>query len=111
VEVQVGIRQPGKVEITEGLMPGDMVVTAGQQRIQKDGMAVRVLDLGKGGAGSGAAVAGGPPSTGRRTVQAADPPEAGNPCGAVAAAPRMTPRPRSAPPASPAPSRRLPAAG
>jgi hypothetical protein len=41
VEVKVGIRQPGKVEITEGLMPGDMVVTAGQQRIQKDGMAVR----------------------------------------------------------------------
>jgi membrane fusion protein, multidrug efflux system len=112
VEVKVGIRQPGKVEITEGLLPGDMVVTAGQQRIQKDGMAVRMLDLGKGGAGNGAAVAGGPPATGRRSAQAAtEPPEAGNPCGAAAAAPRMTPGLRSAPPASPVPSRRLPAAG
>jgi membrane fusion protein, multidrug efflux system len=111
VEVKVGIRQPGKVEITEGLLPGDMVVTAGQQRIQKDGMAVRVLDLGKSGAGNGAAVAGGPPAARRRSVQASEPPEAGNPCGAAAAAPRMTPSLRSAPPASPVPGRRLPAAG
>lgn len=111
VEVKVGIRQPGKVEIIEGLMPGDLVVTAGQQRIQKDGMAVRVLDLGKAGAGNGASVAGGPPATGRRLVQAAEPPEAGNPCGAVAAAPRMAPSQRAVPPASPAPGRRPPAAG
>jgi len=45
VAVKVGIRQPGRVEITEGLQAGDIVVTAGQQRIQKDGMPVRVLDL------------------------------------------------------------------
>ena len=45
VEVKVGIRRPGRVEITEGLQPGDVVVTAGQQRVQKDGMPVRVLDL------------------------------------------------------------------
>lgn len=45
VEVKVGIRRPGSVEITEGLQAGDIVVTAGQQRIQKDGMPVRVLDL------------------------------------------------------------------
>ena len=45
VEVKVGLRQPGRVEITEGLQPGDIVVTAGQQRIQKDGMPVRVLEL------------------------------------------------------------------
>jgi membrane fusion protein, multidrug efflux system len=45
VEVKVGIRRPGLVEITEGLQPGDVVVTAGQQRVQKDGMPVRVLDL------------------------------------------------------------------
>ncbi len=45
VEVKVGIRRPGRVEITEGLQVGDTVVTAGQQRVQKDGMPVRVIDL------------------------------------------------------------------
>jgi membrane fusion protein, multidrug efflux system len=52
VEVKVGIRRPGRVEITEGLQPGDMVVTAGQQRVQKDGMPVRVLDLNRPAAGA-----------------------------------------------------------
>jgi len=45
VEVKVGIRQPGRVEITEGLRAGDVVVTAGQQRIQKDGTPVKVVEL------------------------------------------------------------------
>ncbi len=45
VAVQVGIRRPGQAEITSGLEPGDTVVTAGQQRIQRDGMTVRVVDL------------------------------------------------------------------
>lgn len=45
VAVKVGVRQPGKVEILEGLMPGDSVVTAGHQRLQKDGTAVRVVDM------------------------------------------------------------------
>ena len=45
VEVKVGLRSPGKVEILEGLEPGDSVVTAGQQRVQRDGMTVNVLDL------------------------------------------------------------------
>lgn len=45
VPVKVGIRRPGRVEIVEGLQAGDLVVTAGQQRVQKDGMPVRVLDL------------------------------------------------------------------
>jgi len=33
------------VEVREGLQAGDTVVTAGQQRVQRDGMAVRVVDL------------------------------------------------------------------
>lgn len=45
VAVQVGIRRPGQAEITSGLEPGDMVVTTGQQRLQRDGMTVRVVDL------------------------------------------------------------------
>ncbi|SDP80679.1 membrane fusion protein, multidrug efflux system [Rhodoferax sp. OV413] len=44
-EVKVGVRRPGKVEILEGLNEGDRVVTAGQQRLQKDGTTVRVVDL------------------------------------------------------------------
>jgi membrane fusion protein, multidrug efflux system len=47
VEVKVGIRRPGKVEILEGLVEGDEVITAGQQRVQKDGSAVKVTELGK----------------------------------------------------------------
>ena len=49
VEVKVGIRRPGKVEILEGLVEGDEIVTAGQQRVQKDGTSVKVLELGKPG--------------------------------------------------------------
>lgn len=47
VEVKVGIRRPGKVEILEGLDEGDTVVTAGQQRIQRDGTEVKVMELAK----------------------------------------------------------------
>ena len=58
VEVKIGIRKPGKVEILEGLAEGDEVVTAGQQRVQKDGTAVKVVELGKpGGKPAGAASA------------------------------------------------------
>ncbi len=45
VEVKVGLRSPGKVEILDGLEPGDTVVTAGQQRVPRDGIAVTVVDL------------------------------------------------------------------
>ncbi|HQS91781.1 efflux RND transporter periplasmic adaptor subunit [Polaromonas sp.] len=44
VEVKVGLRSPGKVEITEGLEPGDTVVTSGQQRVQRDGTLVTVVE-------------------------------------------------------------------
>jgi membrane fusion protein, multidrug efflux system len=47
VEVKVGIRRPGKVEIMEGLSDDDTVVIAGQQRLQKDGSVVRVIDMNK----------------------------------------------------------------
>jgi membrane fusion protein, multidrug efflux system len=90
VEVKVGIRQPGRAEITEGLVPGDLVVTAGQQRIQKDGIPVRVLDLGKAGPGASAAAAGGPPAVvGNASLSPIEQGEAGNPCGGAAAQPKM----------------------
>jgi membrane fusion protein (multidrug efflux system) len=59
VEARVGARLPGKAEILEGLMPGDLVVTAGHARLMRaDGQPVKVIDIGapapRGGA-SGAA--------------------------------------------------------
>ncbi len=57
VEVKVGLRRPGRVEILEGLEPTDSVVASGQQRVQKDGTVVNLLDLsargGKPGEGAG----------------------------------------------------------
>jgi membrane fusion protein (multidrug efflux system) len=40
--VKVGLREYGNVEIVEGLAPGDVVITAGHQKVQ-DGTAVAVL--------------------------------------------------------------------
>ena len=45
VEVKLGLRSPGKVEVLDGLALGDTVVVAGQQRVQRDGMAVSVVDV------------------------------------------------------------------
>lgn len=58
VAVRLGLRLPGKVEVLEGLAEGDTVVTAGHQRLQKDGTAVRVVDLSQPGGGKPAAGAG-----------------------------------------------------
>jgi len=86
VPVKVGLRQPGKVEILEGLSAGDSVVTAGHQRLQKDGTSVRVVDLAQSGGGR---PAGGPPGAGGPGSGApgAGGPGAGGPgAGAAAAA-------------------------
>lgn len=80
VEVKVGLRQPGKVEIVEGLQANDMVVTAGQQRIQRDGMAVRVLDL-RGANGQAPAAAAGGGAVRRSAAVDVPTPQPGNPCG------------------------------
>ncbi len=61
VEVQLGVRRGAQVQITKGLAEGDTVVVAGQQRLQKDGTPVRVVDMSKpGGAGGGKPPGGGP---------------------------------------------------
>ncbi|WP_300174892.1 efflux RND transporter periplasmic adaptor subunit [Rhodoferax sp.] len=46
-EVKLGVRRQGKVEITEGVAAGDTVVVAGQQRLQKDGSPLRIVELDK----------------------------------------------------------------
>lgn len=48
VEVKIGLRSQGEVEILEGLLAGDTVVRTGQQRIQKDGTVVTVVELASG---------------------------------------------------------------
>jgi RND family efflux transporter MFP subunit len=57
VEVKLGIRRGGQVEITEGLAEGDTVVVAGQQRLQKDGSPLRVVEVGRGPANAASAPA------------------------------------------------------
>ncbi len=59
VEVKLGLRRGGQVEITEGLAEGDTIVVAGQQRLQKDGSPLRVVELGRGPANSASAPASG----------------------------------------------------
>lgn len=52
VEAKMGVRLPGKVEILEGLVDGDIVVTAGQPRLARgDSIPVRVVDIDKPGTG------------------------------------------------------------
>jgi membrane fusion protein, multidrug efflux system len=89
VEVKVGIRKPGRVEITEGLQAGDVVITAGQQRVQKDGMPVRVLDLaranGNGRPASGAKPSASGPSGAEASVAPAAQPAASSSSPAIVA--------------------------
>jgi membrane fusion protein (multidrug efflux system) len=56
VPVKIGVRRDAKVEIVEGIAPGDQVVTAGM-RLSRDGQPVRVLspDAAKGDAAKGGA--------------------------------------------------------
>jgi membrane fusion protein (multidrug efflux system) len=85
VAVKVGLRQPGKVEIVEGLTAGDTVVTAGHQRLQKDGTPVRVVDLSQPGGGRPAG-AGGPGAQGAGPGGSGAPRGPGGPAGPDAAA-------------------------
>lgn len=43
-EVKTGLRTSGKVEVLSGLQAGDVVVTAGHQKLTRDGAEVRVTD-------------------------------------------------------------------
>ena len=54
-KVATGVRRDGKVEITEGVAVGDVVVTAGQIKLARDGTEVRVQGAGGGARGGGAA--------------------------------------------------------
>jgi membrane fusion protein (multidrug efflux system) len=115
VEVKVGLRSPGKVEILEGLAPGDTVITTGQQRVQRDGTVVTVVSPAgngmsgkKGGrpAEAPAVQAPAPEAVLARAPAVPAPMPGPNPCGAVVsdARPAAAPAPmRHAAPASLAP--------
>jgi membrane fusion protein, multidrug efflux system len=80
-EVQLGVRQGSKVQITSGLNAGDTVVVAGQQRLQRDGTPVRVVDMSRPPGGNGK-----PPQAGAANgASAGSAPPAGRPAGAPAA--------------------------
>jgi membrane fusion protein (multidrug efflux system) len=51
--VVTGIRRDGVVELVSGVQAGEMVITAGQLKLQRDGQDVRVLNSGPQGAGRG----------------------------------------------------------
>ena len=91
VAVKIGLRQPGKVEILEGLTLEDTVVVAGQQRLQKDGTLVKVVDLSKSGGPNSAkpaeAVTGKPAEGGAGKL--ADKPSTGSPTTNPSAAPKQ----------------------
>ena len=107
--VQLGARAPGLVEVVEGLNAGDLVVTAGQQRIRKDGTEVRVVELGKQGAGAAPSAA--RPASGPRGGNAAgvaDAPAPGASGGAAAVAVATAPAAPAAP-AAPTAAKAAPA--
>lgn len=83
VPVKAGLRQPGKVEILEGLELDDTVVIAGHQRLQKDGTPVRVVDMSKSGGGKPAAA----PAGAASAAPAASAPAATSASPSVAAVP------------------------
>jgi membrane fusion protein (multidrug efflux system) len=49
-EVELGVRRGADVQILKGVKPADTVVVAGQQRLQRDGTVVRVVDMSSGAA-------------------------------------------------------------
>jgi membrane fusion protein (multidrug efflux system) len=60
--VTSGQRRDGKVEITDGIAAGELVVTAGQLKIQRDGQDVRVVNAGNRPAAADAPASGRPAS-------------------------------------------------
>jgi membrane fusion protein (multidrug efflux system) len=101
VAVKVGLRQPGKVEILEGLELDDTVVVAGHQRLQKDGMPVRVVDMSRPNGGKPAAgpagAASAPVAAFAAPAPVASAPAVGNSASAAPAAPALAPAPVAKP--------------
>jgi membrane fusion protein (multidrug efflux system) len=76
-KVVTGLRREGRVEITDGITAGDLVVTAGQIKLARDGTEVRVQNPGSASGGQGGAA--GPGGPGGQGGQGKGPP--GKPAG------------------------------
>ena len=81
VTVKIGIRQVGRVEVLEGLSMGDSVVVAGQQRLQKEGTVVRIVDTSKAQGGANNAAGAKPEAVGNAQKPAEKPAEKSGPKG------------------------------
>ena len=98
VEVKVGLRSPGAVEIVAGLEAGDTVVTSGQQRVQRDGSPVTVVEV----AGRNSRSAAEKPATVAPAAASGDLRLAGfNPCGVPTSGATFSGKPASKPASKP----------
>ncbi|MBA4177615.1 MAG: efflux transporter periplasmic adaptor subunit [Leptothrix sp. (in: Bacteria)] len=78
VDVRIGLRLPGKVEILDGIQAGDSVVTAGHERLLRgNDVPVRVIDLAKAVSPGGAKAPGLPASGAKPGAAPAGPPASG----------------------------------
>ena len=48
IDVKLGLRRNGEVEVTEGLVPGDVIVISGQQRVRNGGRVEVISTVGSG---------------------------------------------------------------
>jgi membrane fusion protein, multidrug efflux system len=64
-EVQLGVRRGPQVQVLAGVSDGETVVVAGQQRLQRDGTPVRVVDMSRPGGPAGGKPGGAPPAAGK----------------------------------------------
>lgn len=76
-EVQLGLRRGAKVQVLQGLEAGQSVVVAGHQRVQRDGMPVRIVDLNAPRGGGGPNVGGAGRPAGAPAAGAAGTPQGG----------------------------------
>ncbi|MET0334404.1 MAG: efflux RND transporter periplasmic adaptor subunit [Rhizobacter sp.] len=73
IEAKVGMRLPGKVEILEGLKAGDLVVTAGQARLLREPLPLKVVDVSQPQRAPGAAARGAGAASGASGVTGSAP--------------------------------------
>lgn len=71
VEVKLGVRSNAQVQLVSGVQESDTVVVAGQQRLQKDGTEVRVVDMSGPPGGKKGPPGGGKPPEGAAAAPAA----------------------------------------
>jgi membrane fusion protein (multidrug efflux system) len=96
-EVRLGVRRQGKVELLDGVKAGETVVVAGQQRLQRDGTPVRIVEAGRPGAPAPGAGAG--PGGGATPAAGPGSSAGGSPGVPVSAASAAVPPAAAAPPA------------